>query len=187
MALAGACVCAASADAQQTKMLTADKHNEYGIVYSLPLTELKIEVTATRTVQKAGPYWQYAKKYIGTDRVIREDAENWTISSVDVSTYGVADPEQRYLMQLKPGATTSVAVAEDGMLLAINAEAPEMPGRAGAETARKAPKAFFRQGISAICQRGLPCLAVVGQAGAAARRKPDGGARRQGVAHARHG
>lgn len=93
MALAGACVCAASADAQQTKMLTADKHNEYGIVYSLPLTELKIEVTATRTVQKAGPYWQYAKKYIGTDRVIREDAENWTISSVDVSTYGVADPE----------------------------------------------------------------------------------------------
>ena len=39
MALAGACVCAASADAQQTKMLTADKHNEYGIVYSLPLTE----------------------------------------------------------------------------------------------------------------------------------------------------
>ncbi len=142
MALAGACVCAASADAQQTKMLTADKHNEYGIVYSLPLTELKIEVTATRTVQKAGPYWQYAKKYIGTDRVIREDAENWTISSVDVSTYGVADPEQRYLMQLKPGATTSVAVAEDGMLLAINAEAPEMPDRAGAETVRKAPKAF---------------------------------------------
>ena len=185
MALAGACVCAASADAQQTKMLTADKHNEYGIVYSLPLTELKIEVTATRTVQKAGPYWQYAKKYIGTDRVIREDAENWTISSVDVSTYGVADPEQRYLMQLKPGATTSVAVAEDGMLLAINAEAPEMPGRAGAETARKAPKAF--SGKEYLQYVSEDFLASQSSAGAAARRKPDGGARRQGVAHARHG
>ena len=54
MALAGACVCAASADAQQTKMLTADKHNEYGIVYSLPLTELKIaDKTQPKAVGKA--------------------------------------------------------------------------------------------------------------------------------------
>lgn len=126
-ALAGLLAFAAPAAAQQTKVLTADKHNEYGLVYSLPLTELRIDVTATRTVRKAGPYWQYAKKFIGTDRVIREDAESWVINSVEVSSYGVADPEQRYLMQLKPGSTTYLTVADDGMLLSVNTEAPELP------------------------------------------------------------
>ena len=51
--------------AQQTKLLTADKFNDYGVVYSLPVTSLLVEVTATREVRHAGPYFQYAKKYVG--------------------------------------------------------------------------------------------------------------------------
>lgn len=112
--------------AQQTKILTADKHNEYGLVYTLPVTALEIEVTATREVQKAGPYYQYAKKYVGTDKVVKDDAEIWTIESVKVRPYGVPNPEARYLMQLKNGATTFIGVAEDGMLLSVNCN-PEEP------------------------------------------------------------
>ena len=115
--------------AQQTKVLTADKHNEYGLVYRLPLTALRIEVKARCTISKAGPYFQYAKRYIGTDKVIKEDSEKWEIISVNVLPYGTANPEKEYLMQLKPGAVTSICVADDGMLLAINTEteAPEFP------------------------------------------------------------
>lgn len=115
-----------SASAQQTKLLTAEKHNEYGLVYSLPVTALQIEVTATREIRKAGPYYQYAKKFVGTDVVIKEDAEVWTIESVRVQPYGVPDKDSRYLMQLKPGATTFIGVAADGMLLSINAN-PQTP------------------------------------------------------------
>lgn len=114
------------APAQQTKILTAEKHNEYGLVYTLPITALDIEVTAVKEVRKAGPYFNYAKKYIGTDKVVREDAEIWTISSVKVRPYGIPNAEARYLMQLKPGATTYIGVAEDGMLLSIN-KSPELP------------------------------------------------------------
>ena len=110
------------ASAQQTHVLTADKHNEYGLVYTLPVTSLKFEVTARRTVSTAGPYYQYAKKYIGTDKVIKEDSEKWEIISVKATPYGTPDSETEYLMQLKPGALTSICVAEDGMLLAINKE-----------------------------------------------------------------
>jgi len=113
------------ASGQQTKVLTADKHNEYGLIYSLPLTALDIEVTATREVRKAGPYYQYAKKYVGTDKVVKEDAEIWTIQSVKVRPYGAPNPDSRYLMQLKPGATTFIGVAEDGMLLSINCDPVE--------------------------------------------------------------
>lgn len=110
------------AAAQQTKLLTADKHNEYGIVYTLPVTSLRIEVTARRTLSTAGPYWQYAKKYIGTDRVIKENSEAWTVTDVKVTPYGSPDPDRQYLMQLKPNALTYVCVADDGMLLAVNKE-----------------------------------------------------------------
>lgn len=111
-----------SASAQQTRLLTADKHNEYGLSYALPLTSVRFVVTARQTVNLAGPYYQYAKKFIGTDRVIKEDSETWEILSVEAQPYGTADQEDRYLMQLKPGALTSICVADDGMLLAINRE-----------------------------------------------------------------
>ena len=117
----------ANVSAQQTKVLTADKHNEYGLVYTLPTTALEIEVTATRTVNKAGKYYQYAKKYIGTDKVIKNDSESWTITDVRVKNYGVPDEEEQYLMQLKPGAVTYICVDNSGMLLAINQEV-ELPG-----------------------------------------------------------
>ena len=44
-----------SATAQETQKFTAAKHNEYGLVYSLPVTHFDIEVTAEKIVSKAGP------------------------------------------------------------------------------------------------------------------------------------
>lgn len=111
--------------AQQTKLLAADKHNDYGLVYTLPRTSLKITVSATKEVRKAGPYYQYAKKYMGTDDVVKNDAEIWTINSVEVVPFGKPDKNNRYLMQLKPGSTTFIGVDADGMLLSINVN-PEL-------------------------------------------------------------
>lgn len=120
--------------AQQTRILTADKHNEYGLVYRLPQTALRIEVSATRTIRKAGPFYQYAKKYIGTDKVIKADAEEWVLNSVTVTPYGVTDQETEYLMQLKPGALTYICVDGDGMLAAINKEVAAPPLKGAAST-----------------------------------------------------
>lgn len=110
------------AHAQDTKILTAEKSNEYGIVYSLPQTALEIEVTAMHQVTKKGPYYLYAKKSIGTGDVVTEDSEKWIITDVKVTPYGVPDASTQYLMQLKPGALTFISVDADGMLLAINKE-----------------------------------------------------------------
>lgn len=119
-----------AAQSQQTKILTADKHNEYGLIYTLPNTALRIEVTATRCIEQTGPYFQYAKRYIGTDNVVKQDAEQWTIESVKVIPYGVPNLKERYLMQLKPGATTYLCVDPDGMLLAINRRVDTAPAAA---------------------------------------------------------
>ena len=76
--------------AQETKRLTAEKHNEYGLIYSLPQTHLDIEVVATKTTRKAGPYYQYAEKYLGipepiTRRNIKRNTIRITIRSTPVS------------------------------------------------------------------------------------------------------
>lgn len=124
------------ASAQQTKILTAEKHNEYGLIYTLPITALNVEVTAEKEVRKAGPYYQYAKKYMGTDNVVKDDAEIWTIKSVKVRPYGIPDPDARYLMQLKPGAVTYIGVDADGMLLSIN-KSPEPVAEPAPEPVRQ--------------------------------------------------
>ena len=110
------CVCfTLPASAQQTKILTADKHNEYGLVYSLPLTALEVNIRARHTQLKAV-------------KVVTSDADRWEILEVEVRPYGTLDTETKYLMQLKPGALTYIGVAEDGMLLSINAKPrPEAP------------------------------------------------------------
>lgn len=129
------------AAAQQTRLLTPDRYNDYGLVYSLPVTELRVSVTATRTLRQAGPYYQYAKKFLGTDDVVTADAEIWTIDNVTVTPYGVADPDEKYLMQLKPGSTTYIGVASDGMLLSINAR-PVQPEAPAPKPKRIAQKPF---------------------------------------------
>lgn len=115
--------------AQQTKILTPDKHNDYGLVYSLPVTALKITVTAEKQTRIAGPYANYAKKYLAASSPISESGEKWTITDVRVTPVGVADPGQQYIMQLKPGATTFISVSGDGMLLSINKEEEDMSAR----------------------------------------------------------
>ena len=120
-------VMASPAGAQQTQKFTAAKHNEYGLTYSLPITHLKVVVEAEKTVKKAGPYYKYAKKYLGTEDVVTEDSQEWTLKGVDVSTYGVPDEDNQYLMQFKSGSNVYVMKSDDGLLLSVNAENVEAP------------------------------------------------------------
>lgn len=113
---------ATSAWGQATKILTADKGNDYGIVYSLPQTAVEVEVTLRHDIYVAGPFYKYAKKLTGTSDVISENSEKWSIEGIKVRPYGVSDSGTQYVMQLKPGATTFISVDQDGMLLAINKE-----------------------------------------------------------------
>ena len=111
--------------AQETQRFTANKHNEYGLVYSLPVTHLNIEVEAVKTIKKAGPYYKYAKKYLGVSDVISTDSQTWDIKEVSVTPIGVPDKQNEYLMQLKGGSTPFLLLDSEGLPLAINAEVDE--------------------------------------------------------------
>ena len=56
-----------------------------------------------KTVRKAGPYYQYAQRYLSVGNPIAEDSQTWKLKSINVTSYGVPDEENRYLMQFKGG------------------------------------------------------------------------------------
>ncbi len=106
--------------AQQTQKLTASKHNEYGLIYTLPITHLKIDVTAEKTIKTAGPYFKYAKKYLGNENAIVENAEIWSLKDVEITPYGVPDRENEYLMQFKNGSAPFLTLNKAGLPTSIN-------------------------------------------------------------------
>lgn len=122
---------------QATKVLTAEKSNEYGLIYSLPTTALEVEVTASHTVAKKGPFFPYAQKSIGTQKGVANDYEKWEITDIKVRPYGVPDSKTQYIMQLRPGAVASITVDANGMLLAINKDVTPAAAEAPKKSAEK--------------------------------------------------
>lgn len=106
--------------AQQTQKLTASKHNEYGIVYSLPITHLRVTVTAEKVIYTAGEYYRYAQLYLGNSNAIKENSQQWSIKDIEIDSYGTPDTENQYLMQFRTGSVPYLMLDDSGLVLALN-------------------------------------------------------------------
>lgn len=123
-----------AATAQQSRMFSADKNNEYGIVYNLPETVLEITLQSTTTHEVPGPFYPYAKRYLGIDNPVMKPTSSIQLSVESLSVTS-RPGKQKYLMQLKPGAVTQLCLSPNGTLLAINEESNLSAEAALAESA----------------------------------------------------
>lgn len=71
------------------------------LTYSLPRTSFEFEVTAVRTDFTAGPYAQYASKYLGLD-VRTADEVSYAVSEVRMRSFTEADPDARFSYKADP-------------------------------------------------------------------------------------
>ncbi|MGL4292601.1 MAG: DUF4831 family protein [Bacteroidales bacterium] len=115
VSLAGICVFA-----QETVKITAGKHNDFGLAYSLPNTMIDVQVNVTRVSVKAGPYYQYAERYLGVQEIITEDMQYWVMNDIEMKPVAVANPEEAYLVKFKSGNPPSMYLSTEGTLLSIN-------------------------------------------------------------------
>lgn len=120
--LIGGLLIAMGLPAQETTKLTATKHSDYGLVYTLPLTAIDIEAEVTRITAKAGPYYQYAEKYLGMPVTITEDAEYWELNNIHIVPRGIPDKNEEYLVKFKPGFIPYIYLNKDGIILSVNTE-----------------------------------------------------------------
>lgn len=77
------------------------------VVYSLPRTTIMLKVTAEHESYQAGPYAQYAKKYLGVD-VRPSSGDFYKIKSIEMVPYIEADPSVSAVVNLQ-GSKTAAA------------------------------------------------------------------------------
>lgn len=111
----------------QTKVVkvNAIKSNDYGVQYSLPKTNLVVNIEYTEDNRKAGPYARYASRYLGINdnEVTLEDQTLYTLDKVYVSEEGIPDRDNTYLVAFKSKTTSPfVYLTEEGIICTINAE-----------------------------------------------------------------
>lgn len=112
--------------AQSTQKFTAGKMNEYGLVYTLPTTAVNVTVEAERTVKTPGEFKLYSKKYLNIDPILEPD-DVWTIKSVTLSTSGISDNADSYLVQFKSGSAPFMILDDNNCPLAVNDESFTLP------------------------------------------------------------
>lgn len=106
---------------QTTQKLTASKLNEYGLIYTLPTTVIDVTVEAKKTVKIPGEFYKYSTKYLGI-QPITERSEEWSLESVTVNPRGIADEEEKYLVQFKNGSTPYMLLDNNDFPLTVNSE-----------------------------------------------------------------
>lgn len=109
----------------QTKVFkrVATKSNDFGVTYSLPKTQLIIDVEVIKITEKAGPYYQYAEKYLGAKDIVTEDAVRYELGKVSLINKGIPDEQLTYKVEFKQGTVAPyVYLTEDGLLCTINTE-----------------------------------------------------------------
>lgn len=102
---------------------SAVKANNFGVTYSLPKTSLVVNAEVTKVTCKAGPYYQYAEKYLGVKDAVTEDKVYYELGKINLVNKGIPDADNTYIVEFRSGTVAPYAyLTEDGLLCSINAE-----------------------------------------------------------------
>lgn len=82
----------------QTNVQPYNRANQVadGIIYSLPKAELNFWVTAECVIEEPGMFYQYAKRYFGTNDVIVESKNEWKLQDLVISSTAIEDTSRTY-------------------------------------------------------------------------------------------
>ena len=126
-----------------------------GVVYYLPKTTVKVAVKVEKTTYTPGEFCKYADKYLRLSNV-REDSYNtYRLIDTKIWSYGEADKQKAFAVKVNAKtAVCNLKLADDGRLLAVNADAPAekplpQPFEAAKKEAPANPRSFLSQEILA--------------------------------------
>jgi hypothetical protein len=158
------------AQTKVTKKIAA-KSNDFGITYSLPKTSLIIQVEVIKTTLKAGPYHQYAEKYLGVKNAVEADKTYYRPGKLTLTNKGIPDTDNTYIVEFKAGTTAPYAyLTEEGLLCSINAEyEPPKDSRPADRDASPSPGEDGSTGTPAFFEELLMAGSVAKQAEVAAK------------------
>ena len=101
-----------------------------GIFYALPQTWIKVDIIVNKTEYLAGPYAEFAGKYLDLENVSTNDYSEYIISDVNLSTLAVPDPDNYYFVEiddktLKENKSVLITLSESGLASGVNGSLSE--------------------------------------------------------------
>jgi hypothetical protein len=106
-----------------TPLNTPGAMRDGSIVYGLPRTVFTVVARIERTVEKPGPYAQYAEALLGLTDVIKNENESWSIETVTLKSHDELDPSEYYVISSTNLFQTNVlALKKEGLILDLNPE-----------------------------------------------------------------
>jgi len=103
------------------QILEAGQEQPAGVVvYSLPSTSIMLTVVAEKENFIAGPYAQYAQKYMGSEARTADEVR-YTLKSIDMAPYLEADPSVRIALNLagkRTPAANFLQLCSQGLIIA---------------------------------------------------------------------
>ena len=91
------------------------------LVYSLPKTELCIEITTEKITEKPGMFYRYSERYLATNKVITEEKTSYNLKSITLKTKSVADQGRTFsFVPTKKSNISHLTVDPKGILFGIN-------------------------------------------------------------------
>ena len=112
----------------QTSVTPFDATKDYldGITYSLPKTELNVVITARCTIEKPGPFYQYAERYFATKEIITINNETWQIDNIEIKSNAIADPNRTFQVAIDSrGVANNITYSHDNIIAGINISSNE--------------------------------------------------------------
>ncbi|NCC08950.1 MAG: DUF4831 family protein [Bacteroidia bacterium] len=112
---------ATSAYAQTEVVTGITRGKDYGVVYTLPKTQLDIEIKANKISYTPGEFCKYADRYLRLSKVSADAEVYWELKEITVKSVGVPNSEQTYFVKLKDKTVAPlIELTSDGLIKSIN-------------------------------------------------------------------
>lgn len=95
--------------------------NQPAVIYSLPMTQLCIEVQMEKTTQTPGMFYLYSERYLATKNIITEEKTIYSIKNIMVYTKAIPDLQRTYsFVPTKNSPLKNITLNQQGILCGIN-------------------------------------------------------------------
>jgi len=109
-------------------------NDKQGIFYSLPRTLMKVDVVVKKIEYYAGPYAEYAGKYLDIDDAITSDYNEYKITDAKLSAISEPDPDQYYFLEIdekavKENKSLIFSLSGSGLIMGLGGYPTDMANK----------------------------------------------------------
>lgn len=95
-----------------------------GVTYYLPDTYVDITVEARCVTRTPGEFGRYAERFLHIKDAVFNESKEWELTDIKIKNGGVPNPQKAFTIGLGGSVASNVALDENGIILAINDDAP---------------------------------------------------------------